>query len=137
MQALRAAQRHHQSLPYPLEREESDSNSQSCADAVKDFGTKFVHKTQPYVIESKFVWDEHGQEEQRETDDGQADFGVFDWRKELGVGPGAKEADRKAANIPVGHDGDAKQEDQQTSPPGKVENVTDRAHGRAGEWARG
>ena len=133
MQALRAAQRHHQSLPYPLEREESDSDTQSGADAVKDFGTGVVHKAQPDVSEGKFGWDEHGQEEQRETDDGQADFGVLHRRKELGVGPGAKEADRKAANVPVGHDGDPKQEDQQTSPPGKVEYVSDGAHGRAGE----
>lgn len=117
------------SFPHSLEGKESDSDSQGGADAEKNLGAGRVEEIQQGGLEGELVRDEHCQEEQGEADDGKADLGMIHRREQLGEGPGAEKANRKAADIPIGHHGIAKQENKQTGPPREVEKVADGAHG--------
>jgi hypothetical protein len=116
------------SLPHALKGDEAGEDAEGSAGAEQDGSAGAVHPAEPLALEGEFPRDKHHEEEQRKANDGGEGIGIVVGFEELRVGPGSEEADWHAEDIPMAGDPVSGHENGHTHPPGKIEDVSDRAH---------
>ncbi len=110
------------------EGDEGHHDAEGGADGEVDLGRDVVEEVDVGSFEGEPIRDEHGEKKQWKASDGKTDFIPIIVSHELREGPATEEGDGHADEVEVGDDGISGEKNDESHPPGEIEDVSNGAH---------